>query len=307
MQKNISKAKPPLNESHSSVDLAVYGEVLYDCFSDGRRVLGGAPFNVAWGLKGFGHDPLFISSVGDDADGECVRDKMSAWEMSTAGLQTNTDHATGEVFVTIEDDEPSYEICEPRAWDFIEDSGVVGEQIIYHGLLALRNVRSRESLEALLKRSSAKRFFDVNLRPPYFSVETLRKGIRGAHWLKLNVDELAIVLGDDSVTFAKSQSAVARVIGEYEVENVLLTGGSQGALIHGSFGHAECMPAPSPKQLADTVGAGDSFSAFTIHGILTGLPVEQIVEQASRFAAKVCGMQGATTDEKDFYINPTTT
>lgn len=306
MQKKTTKAKHPLNETSLSADVVVYGEVLYDCFPDGRRVLGGAPFNVAWGLKGFGHDPLFVSSVGDDNGGKRIRKKMSAWGMSTAGLQTSAKYATGEVFIKIEDDEPSYEICEPRAWDSIDDSHVSAEKIIYHGLLALRNEHSRASFDALIQRSPAKRFFDINLRPPYFDLETLREAIQEVHWLKLNIDELAIVLGDDSVTFDKCQPHLERVIGEYGIENVLLTGGRQGALIHGEFGQAQCMPAPTPKRLVDTVGAGDSFSAYTIHGILSGLPVEQIVEQASRFASRVCGMQGATTDNKDFYINQTT-
>ena len=301
MQQTISKANPSVNPVSSAVDVAVYGEVLYDCFPDGRRVLGGAPFNVAWGLKGFGHDPLFMSAVGDDPGGHNIREKMSTWGLSTDGLQTHADYATGEVQVTIENDEPSYEICEPRAWDFIDESDVSASKLIYHGLLALRNPHSRASFQALMRNSSAMRFFDVNLRPPYYELGSLRAQIEGADWLKLNIDELEIVLGESSIIFDRSEASVERLIAQFGVKNVLLTGGSQGAFIYGEYGKAMCTPAPVPDPLVDTVGAGDSFSAFTIHGIVSQLPVEAIVQNASHFAAKVCGMQGATTTDKTFY------
>ena len=306
MQKNPSNANNPLNEKKSPVDVVVYGEVLYDCFPDERRVLGGAPFNTAWGLTGFGHNPLFISAVGEDEGGANIRQKMAAWGMSTSGLQTNDDYATGEVFVTINGDEPSYEVCAPRAWDCINDSGFSAQSLIYHGLLSLRDERSSNTLKSIIQRSSAKRFFDVNLRPPYDSLDTLYEWIKSVCWLKLNIDELAILLQVESISFCNSVPYVDQLIERFDIENVLLTGGSQGALIRGRYGFAMCAPAPTPDRFVDTVGAGDSFSAFAIHGILTGLPVQQIIEQASHFASKVCGLQGATTDSKEFYTKQIT-
>ncbi len=301
MQNKNPKAKPPLNEDASSVDVVVYGEVLYDCFPGGRRVLGGAPFNVAWGLKGFGHDPLFLSAVGDDAGGQHIRAKMLEWGLSTQGLQTSAEYATGEVYITIEGDEPSYEICSPRAWDVIDDAGYVAEKLIYHGLLALRHEHSKRSLESLIRRSPAQRFFDINLRPPNYCLEALKEWLVGADWLKLNIDELSVVLGTDAISFKDSEAYVRKLMDEFKVANVLLTGGCEGARILGQYGDALCTPAPHPGRMVDTVGAGDSFSAFTIHGILSGLPAATIVEQASRFAAKVCSMQGATASTKEFY------
>lgn len=279
----------------------VFGEVLFDCFEDGQHVLGGAPFNVAWGLRGFGQSPVFISAVGDDDDGREIREKMNTWQMSTDGLQTDADHATGIVQVTVEDNEPSYEICEDRAWDFVEDEGWVAEDMIYHGLLALRSERTRETFEALVARSGAKRFFDINLRPPYDSMELIKKWIRGVDWLKLNIDELESLLGGAEVDFKDAGDDIEKLRAEYGIRNVLLTGGSKGARIQGEVGQAVCAPAPKPEPFVDSVGAGDSFSAYTLHGLLSGMPVNQIVENASRFAAKVCGMQGATTLDKNFY------
>lgn len=297
-----------LNESLEGIEtitksapLVVFGEVLFDCFPDGKRVLGGAPFNVAWGLRGFGHSPVFISAVGEDADGQSIRGKMEDWQMSPEGLQCDPVHPTGAVQVTVKDDEPSYSICENRAWDYIQDEGWVATDMIYHGLLALRNERSRSTFEALIERSTAKRFFDINLRPPYDSMELIKPWVRGVDWLKLNIDELQFLLDDRKVDFEDAVTAVEELRAEYSVHNVLLTGGSRGARIIGEVGQVACMPAPTPDPFVDTVGAGDSFSAYTLHGLLAGVPLEQVVRNASQFAAKVCGMQGATTTNKNFY------
>ncbi len=284
-----------------SASIVVFGEVLFDCFPDGKRVLGGAPFNVAWGLRGFGSLPVFISAIGDDADGREIRAKMDEWKMPVDGLQLDRNHATGVVQVTIEDDEPSYDICEGRAWDFIEDEGWAATDLIYHGLLALRSECSRETFEALIKRSSAKRFFDINLRPPDDSMELIQKWIQGVDWLKLNIDELESLLGGTAVDFNDSIESVEKLRAEYGIRNVLLTGGSRGARIIGEVGQAACIPAPTPDPFIDTVGAGDSFSAYTLHSLLSGQPIDQIVQNANRFAAKVCGMQGATTLNSEFY------
>ncbi|TVP79136.1 MAG: carbohydrate kinase [Puniceicoccaceae bacterium] len=281
--------------------LVVFGEVLYDCFPGDERVLGGAPFNVAWGLKGFGHEPLLISAVGDDAAGASISQRMKHWGLLTEGLQKHQAYATGEVQVTIEADEPSYEICEGRAWDFIADHGWAATGLIYHGSLALRSETSRRCFENIVARSEAKRFFDINLRPPYDSMDLIQHWVRGVDWLKLNIDELGALVGDRSIEFENSLSAIETLRAEYQVPNVLLTGGRRGARIVGEVGQAVCSPAPEPQPFVDTVGAGDAFSAYTIHGILRGLPVETIIEQASRFAAKVCGLQGATTNEQTFY------
>lgn len=279
----------------------VFGEVLFDCFPDGKKVIGGAPFNVAWGLRGFGQSPVFISAVGGDADGRDIREKMKAWGMSTDGLQTDMDRATGVVQVKVEENEPSYEICEDRAWDFVEDEDWVAEDMIYHGLLALRSERTRETFEALVARSSAQRLFDINLRPPYDSMELVRKWIQGVDWLKLNVNELESLLGGTEVDFNDVGEDIEKLRTEYGIRNVLLTGGSKGARIQGEVGEAACLPAPKPESFIDSVGAGDSFSAYTLQGLLSGMPVSQIVENASRFAAKVCSMQGATTLNRKFY------
>lgn len=281
--------------------LVVFGEVLFDFFSEDERVLGGAPFNVAWGLRGLGHAPIFISAVGADSDGRVIREKMTNWQMSTDGLQTDPEHATGVVQVTIKDNEPSYEISEDRAWDTIEDEGWAATGMIYHGALALRSERSRTTFEALIERSTAKRFFDVNLRPPYDSMNLIKRWMRGVDWLKLNIDELSSLRNEQKIDFNDSVGEVEALREEYGIRNVLLTAGKRGARIIGEVGQVACAPATTANPFVDTVGAGDSFSAYTIHGLLSGIPIENIVNDASQFAAKVCSMKGATTTDITFY------
>jgi fructokinase len=279
----------------------IYGEVLYDCFPDGRRILGGAPFNVAWGLKGFGLNPYFMSAVGEDADGRAIKQTMSEWGMSQCGLQTDTEHATGQVEVSIENDEPSYDICKGRAWDYIDKTAVPSVDLIYHGSLGLRSTLSASSFEAVVDSSKAKRFFDVNLRQPYYSKSLLAKWLKGADWVKLNIDELAYLVDAETVEFASAEPLVDALRARYGIANILLTAGKDGALIKGSYGYGAKTPAATPKSFVDSVGAGDSFTAVTIMGILAKEPVETIIERASEFAAKVCSLRGATSSDPDFY------
>ncbi len=90
----------------------IFGEVLFDCFPDGSRVLGGAPFNGAWHLQAFGHSPLFVSRVGNDEAGQEIRSAMQVWGMDIGGLQLHVSHATGNVAVSLIEGEPHYDIVQ---------------------------------------------------------------------------------------------------------------------------------------------------------------------------------------------------
>ena len=102
----------------------VFGEVLFDHFPDGTRVLGGAPFNVAWHLQAFGQAPWFVSRVGADPEGAAVREAMRDWGMDTGGLQLDPRYPTGRVSVRFADGEPTYDIVRPCAYDAIEPVSV---------------------------------------------------------------------------------------------------------------------------------------------------------------------------------------
>lgn len=158
-------------ESNNS-RLVIFGEVLFDHFPDGSVVLGGAPFNVAWHLQAFGLSPLFISRVGNDPLGQQIKTHMSEWGMSTCGLQLDSSHPTGTVDVQIDRGEPSYNIVEGCAYDFIDRSALPSMRdrgFLYHGTLAIRNSVSEKTLKAIKDEHNLSIFVDINLRPPWWN------------------------------------------------------------------------------------------------------------------------------------------
>ena len=128
----------------------IFGEVLFDRFPDSSVVLGGAPFNVAWHLHAFGLKPLMVSRIGNDALGRRVEAAMRDWGMDCSGMQTDSTHPTGSVEVSFVEGEPSYEIAQGVAYDFIDASVLPqpddGEWLLYHGSLALRHSCSAAAL-----------------------------------------------------------------------------------------------------------------------------------------------------------------
>jgi fructokinase len=276
----------------------IFGEVLFDHFPDGRRVLGGAPFNVAWHLQAFGESPLLVSRIGDDADGAAVADAMDNWDMERAGLQTDPRLPTGRVQVSIEDGEPSYEIVHPSAWDAIEPPGLDARcLLLYHGTLALRDDRARRAWRQLRRGQPETVFVDVNLRPPWWRRGAVLEAIAGADWVKLNRHEL-----DELAPGGESANRRARsFLGRHGLSGLVMTDGARGAGILTAGGeHWEVRP-DAHTPVADTVGAGDALAAVVILGLLRRWPLGDTLERAQSFASAIVGRRGATVREPDFY------
>ncbi|MGB0371316.1 MAG: PfkB family carbohydrate kinase [Opitutales bacterium] len=289
------------SELHNkNMDLLVFGEVLFDVFEADVRVLGGAPFNVAWGLKGLGHDPHLLSAVGNDADGEQILEQMTRWGMDASGVARVADVNTGTVKVIRDGDDQRYEICENVAWDFLSPDSVAGSQLLYHGSLALRSAANKEVLDAAMEVAD-QRFFDVNLREPYYNRALIERYMQSADWVKLNLDELCYMMDTDKIPFEAAQGSVTAFREKYAIANLVLTAGAEGALIDGDYGSAIISPAPKPDPFVDTVGAGDAFVAVLLGGILRSEPAVELISKAGHFASRACGLQGATTDDKSFY------
>jgi fructokinase len=277
----------------------IFGEVLFDCFPDGREVLGGAPFNVAWHLQALGQSPVFVSRIGDDDAGHHIREAMSAWGMSLDGLQVDQDRSTGRVTVSLDGGEPSYNIVADSAYDFITSdilpSGAPG--LIYHGSLALRNDASRSALEALKSRSKATIFLDVNLRTPWWRRADVLAMLDGADWAKLNRDELA-QLGDGGTEEIASAEDF-RVA--HALHGLVLTRGAEGALaLEDGAEPVEVRPKPV-AEIVDAVGAGDAFASILILGLRRGWPLATTTERAQTFASELVQQRGATISDIGFY------
>lgn len=282
-----------------SARLAVFGEALFDCFAEEQK-LGGAPFNVAWHLQAFGDLPLFISRIGDDDLGRQITSAMQNWGMTLSGLQTDPTRPTGTVKVTLKGSEPDYQISDNVAYDFMDKAALPAlrnDAIIYHGSLALRHRQNREVLSHLTQTPSISVFVDVNLRNPWWDKETLFSWLERARWVKLNADELAEI-GFNS---ADLQQDMVRMQSHFQLEQLIITRGEQGAIVRCNDGELFEFPPSKAEQVKDCVGAGDAFSAMYLHGLLQGWPVKQILPKAQAFAAAVVGLQGAFTDDAGFY------
>jgi len=287
----------------------IYGEVLFDHFPDGSSVLGGAPFNVAWHLAGFGFEPLLITRVGDDPQGEAVLRAMERWGMDTNGVQLDAEHATGAVNVSLAKGQPSFDIVADQAYDHIARDAArdalsrCSPALLYHGTLAARSPESRDTLAALRADTALPVFVDVNLRPPWWDARRLASLIQGARWVKLNDAELA-ELHPDEPSAEHGSSAGARVLlSRFGAETVILTRGAEGAEVVTADEMLRGSPAPV-EALIDAVGAGDAFSAVFIAGILSGWSAAKTLERALRFASAVCGIRGATTSDRALYDVP---
>ena len=279
--------------------LVVFGEVLFDCFPDGSRVLGGAPFNVAWHCQAFGLQPLFISRVGNDSLGREVKSAMLDWGIDTSGLQLDSSHATGIVDICFHDGEPSYNIVENSAWDFIEHRAmpeIDQHSVLYHGSLALRNPVAASSLTELKLQCSKSIFTDVNLRPPWWNLSLIENIIKKSHWVKLNVDELALIVPQEKDT----ESRIRYLLSNLDIELIVVTQGDAGAI---AATHKEwCSVRPDNIiDVVDTVGAGDAFSSVLLLGVLKAWSLQEILNRAQQFASAVVGQRGATTQNKAFY------
>ncbi|GBE09492.1 2-dehydro-3-deoxygluconokinase [bacterium BMS3Bbin12] len=283
----------------------VFGEVLFDCFEDGDKVLGGAPFNVAWHLAGFGADPVFVSRVGSDSLGERVVAAMGDWGMDVRGVQRDPAHPTGSVQVALTDGQPEFRILPDQAYDYIDAATVAGAlrgvspALLYHGSLSTRNRISRKTLEGL-RAAGIPAFVDINLRAPWWTREGLDALLQGTRWLKLSDGELAALTDPEAADGADPVAATRALRGRYGCELVIVTQGEDGGLFVGPDGDGRIESAEVPV-LVDSVGAGDAFSAVTILGLLRGWTLAPTFERAAAFAAHICGIRGATTRDRGLY------
>jgi len=292
----------------SAVSPLIFGEVLFDCFPDGTAVLGGAPFNVAWHLHGMGLAPLMITGVGDDQHGKLVLDKMHQWGMDTSAVQVNPTYPTGQVTVSFNDGEPSYEIVPDQAYDhMVYETAKRAVQnrehaLLYHGTLVMRTEHTKQHIDALIDDYKLPVFIDVNLRAPWWQEQEVKDAISRAKWVKLNAAELALVTDRNIQNERQLREAAEALYADHDMELLIVTLGEDGALCLHNKGFEQGNPVPV-KKLVDTVGAGDSFSAVMIAGIIQQWSIKKTLDKALAFASAVCEMRGATTMDRELYQN----
>jgi fructokinase len=279
----------------------IFGEVLFDHFPDGRRVLGGAPFNVAWHLQAFDAAPCMVSRVGADDDGAAVKTAMSEWGMDEAGLGVDPSLPSGQVRVRIEQNEPSYDIVHPAAWDKIKTpAGLPEFSLLYHGSLALRSAESRSSCEELREKAAAGKatvFVDVNLRSPWWSRDEVLHSLKGAHWVKLNGEELDLL----APGHGELEQRARALLDKFGLNGLLLTMGSRGAILLNADGERWVTQPQVGIEVTDTVGAGDAMASVMILGMLNGWDPQLSLDRAQALASAIVTRRGATVREPAFY------
>ncbi|MDE6191853.1 MAG: carbohydrate kinase [Muribaculum sp.] len=274
------------------------GEALWDVLPEGKK-LGGAPANFAYHVSQFGLPSSVVSAVGDDALGYEILENFASKGLNH--LIEKVPYPTGTVQVEIDQAGiPQYEIKENVAWDNIPytarlESLAARTKAVCFGSLAQRNVVSRNTinrfLDAMPESDDNLVVFDVNLRQGFYNKEILCNSMSRCNILKINDEELVTVSRMFGYPGIDLQDKCWILLGKYNLKMLILTCGINGSYV---FTPGNVSFQPTPKvEVADTVGAGDSFTAAFIASILKGKPVSEAHALAVKVSAYVCTQKGA--------------
>jgi fructokinase len=275
------------------------GELLWDTLPEGEQ-LGGAPANFAVMAGRLGNHAAILSRIGRDELGRKAIERLEPLPVDISFLEVDPENETGRVTVSFEGGQPSYTIHQPAAWDSLELTGRWAQlaeraDAICFGSLAQRSRESRQTIQALAALTSAScvRVFDVNLRAPFFSGSVIQESLRLATLVKMNDAEAPQVLAllglpalNDSV------SGALRLLKEFpSLQMVAITRGAHGSLL---VTREEVHEHPGiPVKVADTIGAGDAFTAAITHYLLRGAPLAALNEAGNRWGAWMASQTGA--------------
>lgn len=270
------------------------GELLWDILPSGKRA-GGAPANFAYHATQNGAEGVLISAVGKDENGKELLSLLEKNHISH--LVSQNERPTGTVEVELENGIPTYRIVENVAWDFIENSTeaqalVKKADAVCFGTLALRAPQSRESILSLIDAASQNAFkvFDINLRENFYSLDLIETLLQKCNILKINDIEMAMI--SQLFNFKGNEYQICEyLLQKYNLQYLILTVGEKYSTV---FSPHDCSLINTPNvEVADTIAAGDSFTATFIQGILEGKTQLQAHKNAVATAAFVCTKSGA--------------
>lgn len=272
------------------------GEILWDLLPEGKQ-LGGAPANFTYHAHALGAEAHLISRIGDDALGREILERLGPLDFSLDTVSVDSKAPTGTVSVELDPDgQPRYIIHENVAWDNLAFSPELARlarraDALCFGSLAQRQESSRHALREIvaLAPESALRIFDINIRQHYYSRDIIEWSLHTADVLKLNETELPL-LADMFAFRGSSQDQMAQLIRRYNLRMIAFTRGIAGSLL---FLDGQWSDHPGiPVRVADTIGAGDAFTAMMTIGLLQNWPAEKINRCANEIAAFVCTQSG---------------
>ena len=274
------------------------GEALWDCLPEGKKI-GGAPANFAYHVSQFGFDSRVVSAVGQDANGEEILDVFQQRKLESVIEQVP--YPTGTVQVTLDTvGVPQYEIKEGVAWDNIPFTNelrnlALRTRAVCFGSLAQRSVVSRNTINRFLDTmpdiEGQLKIFDINLRQNFYTKEVLCESMQRCNILKINDEELVTISRIFGYPGIDLQDKCWILLAKYNLKMLILTCGTNGSYV---FTPGEVSFQETPKvPVADTVGAGDSFTAAFTASILSGMPVPEAHKLAVEVSAYVCTQSGA--------------
>lgn len=281
------------------------GELLWDLLPSGER-LGGAPANFTVMAARLGNHGVIASRLCADERGARALAELKQFPVDLGFLQTDATQPTGTVGVEVVQGEPHYVIHAPAAWDFLEwtptwQALAAEVDAVCFGTLAQRQPASRDTIRKFVSatRPECVRVFDVNLRAPFYSAETIAESLGLATIFKLNEGEVPIVLGllggpamaGAEQTEAALRSGARWLLERYPIKLVAITMGGQGSLLVTREAHDRHMGVAA--KVADTVGAGDAFTAALVDAYLRGAPLYKMNDAGNRWGAWVASRPGA--------------
>lgn len=282
------------------------GEVLWDMLPEGKQ-LGGAPANFAYHAGQFGLNTIAVSALGEDKlAGETVQqleEKHLNYTMPTVP------YPTGTVQVELDDAGiPIYNIKENVAWDNIpfthEIEDVAKNSLaVCWGTLAQRHVVSRETIYKFLDATpdNCLKIFDINLRQNFYTKEIIKESMKRCNVLKINDEELILIGRMFGYPGLDIENKCWLILGKYNLDMLILTCGVNGSYV---FTPGQMSYEKTPKvEVADTVGAGDSFTGAFCVAILSGKPVKEAHKTAVEVSAYVCTQNGAMPKLSDYFAN----
>ena len=272
------------------------GEALWDCLPEGRK-LGGAPANFAYHTGQFGHDSLAISAVGNDVLGKETLDEFD--KKGVKYLMPEVDYQTGTVQVELDSEGiPTYDIKEGVAWDNIPFTPEIEEaakncRAVCFGSLAQRSSVSRQTIQKFLETTpkDCLKIFDINLRQNFYTKEIITNSLHHANILKINDEELVLIGRLFGYPGLDIENKCWLLLGKYNLDMLVLTCGVNGSYVFAP--NLKSFQETPAVEVADTVGAGDSFTGAFTSAILAGMPITDAHKLAVDVSAYVCTQNGA--------------
>lgn len=269
-----------------------FGEIIWDVYET-EKFIGGAPLNLAAHCSKQGAESFMLSAVGNDDLGKCALEEVKSFNVKTDFVSVNQEKETGKCIVTLnKSGVPSYNVLTDVAYDYIKTPDNIKNfefDVFCFGTLALRSRENLETVKSILKNGNIKKIYcDINIRPPFFSDETILFALSNANILKISDEELHFV------TEACALKELEDIADKYRnLEFILLTQGEKGATVYDCKNKKTYTKTAPKVEVKSTVGAGDSFGATFICEYFKTNDIEKSLKKATEISAFVVSKKEA--------------